>query len=73
MCNNSEFDHKGADMLAFLSLPNTLIAQNRVPGVPIGNKYLLFIASYRFNGPYDIISSTKEFVLGQKILTKYRK
>lgn len=36
MCNNSEFDHWGADMIVFLSLPHTLIARNRAPGVPIG-------------------------------------
>lgn len=47
MCNNSDFDHWGDDILLFLFFPNTLIAQNWVPGVPIGNKYLLFIASYR--------------------------
>lgn len=73
MCNNSDFDHWGDDILLFLFFPNTLIAQNWVPGVPIGNKYLLFIASYRFNGPDAIISSTKQFVFNQKIITKYRK
>lgn len=73
MCNNSDFDHWGDDILLFLFFPNTLIAQNWAPGVPIGNKYLLFIASYRFNGPDAIISSTKQFVLNQKIITKYRK